>query len=86
EDGRQLKYMYNLHDSYDEKTKTSSMARTTGYTCTAAVRLVAEGKYSRKGIIPPEYLGEEESTYNFIMNHLKERKIIIEEERVEGEN
>ncbi|MDQ1265012.1 MAG: hypothetical protein QG635_162, partial [Bacteroidota bacterium] len=57
EDGRQLKYMYNLQDRYDEKTKTSSMARTTGYTCTAAVRLVTEGKYSRKGIIPPEYLG-----------------------------
>lgn len=33
---------YNLYDEYDAATKTSSMARTTGYTCTAAVNLIAK--------------------------------------------
>jgi saccharopine dehydrogenase-like NADP-dependent oxidoreductase len=52
------------------------MARTTGYTCTAAVHLVLEGKFDRKGICPPEYLGEDESNFSFIVKHLKERNVI----------
>src|SRR5688572_5951095 len=33
---------YTLLDRYDSQTRTSSMARTTGYTCTAAVNLINE--------------------------------------------
>ncbi len=33
---------YTLLDRFDTGTKTSSMARTTGYTCTAAVNLIAK--------------------------------------------
>ena len=35
-------------------TETSSMARTTGYTCTAMVNLVAEGLWDEPGLAPPE--------------------------------
>lgn len=76
EKGQQKKYEYNLLDRTDSKTKTLSMARTTGYTCTAAVHLVLEGKFNRKGISPPEFLGEEEGNFNFIVNYLKERNVI----------
>jgi lysine 6-dehydrogenase len=51
------------------------MARTTGYTCTAAVNLILDGKYIRKGISPPEYLGEDEGNFKFILNYLKERGV-----------
>ena len=51
------------------------MARTTGYTCTAAANLVLNSKFSRKGMCPPEYLGEEEENYQFILNYLKERGV-----------
>lgn len=51
------------------------MARTTGFTCTAAVNLVLEGKYDRKGISPPEFLGENEANFRFILNYLKERGV-----------
>ena len=34
---------FDLHDEFDVKTKTSSMARTTGYTATAAVNMFLEG-------------------------------------------
>jgi lysine 6-dehydrogenase len=69
-------YEYNLLDRTDKATDTLSMARTTGYTCTAAVNLVAEGKFSRKGICPPEYLGEVEDNFQFIVNYLKERGVV----------
>jgi saccharopine dehydrogenase-like NADP-dependent oxidoreductase len=76
EKGREKKYEYNLLDKTDNKTKTLSMARTTGYTCTAAVHLVLEGKFNRKGISPPEFLGEDEGNFNFIVNYLKERNVV----------
>lgn len=76
ESGKKTQYEYNLLDRTDRKTETLSMARTTGYTCTAALHLVAEGRFSRKGVCPPEYLGEDESNFSFISNHLAERGVI----------
>ena len=76
EEGESKKYEYNLLDRTDKVTDTLSMARTTGYTCTAAVNLVADGKFSRKGICPPEYLGESEENFTFIVNYLKERGVV----------
>jgi lysine 6-dehydrogenase len=73
EDGKQKTYQYNLLDR--TSNGTLSMARTTGYTCTAALHLVADGKFNRKGICPPEYLGEDESHFKFIVDYLKERKV-----------
>ncbi len=49
--------IYNLHDEYCKDTRTSSMARTTGYTATAVANLFLEGLFSEKGIFPPELLG-----------------------------
>ncbi len=75
EDGAKQKYIYTLFDKYDNETKTSSMARTTGYTCTAAANLVLNGDYKRKGISPPEFLGEDENCFKKIIAHLNERNI-----------
>jgi len=75
ENGKPKTYEYNLLDRTEKTTGTLSMARTTGYTCTAAVNLVLDGKFTRKGICPPEYLGEEESHFNFIVDYLKERGV-----------
>jgi saccharopine dehydrogenase-like NADP-dependent oxidoreductase len=76
ENGRTKGYQYDLFDKTDKISNTLSMARTTGYTCTAAVNLLAEGKFNRKGICPPEYLGESEDCFSFIMNYLKQREVI----------
>lgn len=76
EDGKPKTYQYNLLDRTSRETDTLSMARTTGYTCTAAVNLVLDGKFSRKGICPPEYLGEEESNFQFLLDYLKTRNIV----------
>ena len=68
-------YVYNLLDRYDKITKLSSMARTTGFTATAAANLVLQGKMDRKGICPPEFIGESEDNFNFIMSYLEKRNI-----------
>ena len=74
-DGKQKTIEYNLLDRYDQVTKTSSMARTTGYTCTAAVNLIAKNLFNEKGVFPPELVGKDKKCFEFVMNYLKERKV-----------
>lgn len=71
-------YLYSLLDRTDRKTNTLSMARTTGYTCTAAAQLVLNGDFTRKGISPPEFLGEEESNFKSIIEYLEARGVHYE--------
>lgn len=78
EQGVHKGYEYNLLDYTDTQTGTLSMARTTGYTCTAAANLVLEKMFSRKGVCPPEYLGEDENNFRRIMNHLQARGVTYE--------
>ncbi len=75
ENGTSKTYEYNLLDRTEKSSGTLSMARTTGYTCTAAAHLVADGKFNRKGICPPEYLGEDESNFKFIVDYLEKRGV-----------
>ena len=77
EDGKQKELVYNLFDKFDEETKTTSMARTTGYTCTSVARLILNGDFNRKGINPPEYIGAEPECYEKVMTMLKEKNINI---------
>jgi lysine 6-dehydrogenase len=74
--GNKKRYQYNLVDRYDKETQTTSMARTTGYTCTAVANLIIEDRYTRKGIIAPEYLGEDADNYQYIFDYLKRRNVI----------
>ena len=68
---------YDLLDRYCPKTRTSSMARTTGYTATAVANLLLEKRFGEKGIIPPELIGRDESCFDYIMNYLAERGVIL---------
>jgi len=67
---------YNLLDRYDAASKTSSMARTTGYTCAAAVHLLAKKLFTEKGVYPPELLGKDKPCFDFVMDYLKKRNVI----------
>jgi len=68
---------YYVFDSHDPVEENSSMARTTGFTCCAAARYLLDNNYNRKGICPPEYLGEDESCYNYIISYLSQKGIKI---------
>lgn len=67
---------YNLLDRYDATTKTSSMARTTGYTCTAAVNLITKKLFDKKGVFPPELVGSDKNCFDFVMEYLRMRNVI----------
>jgi lysine 6-dehydrogenase len=73
--GRRVRECFDLLDYYHKASGTTSMARTTGYTCTAAVRALGAGLYRHKGISPPEYLGRESKCHEFIMAELAARGI-----------
>lgn len=75
ENGSAKTYTYDLLDRYDLATKTPSMSRTTGYTCTAVARLVLENKYTRIGISPPEFVGEDENCFHSVIRDLSERNV-----------
>lgn len=70
ESGKYVNYQYNLLDRYQDKT--ISMARTTGFTCTAVANLIINETYNKTGISPPEYLGEH---FNFIKKYLEKRNV-----------
>ncbi len=72
-DGKTIEY--NLLDKFDASTQTSSMARTTGYTCTAAVHLLANNMVAKKGVFPPELLGDDKTCFDFVLNYLQERGV-----------
>jgi saccharopine dehydrogenase-like NADP-dependent oxidoreductase len=69
------KYTYNLFDKTDTVNKISSMSRTTGFSCTAALNLLSEGRYINPGINPPEYVANSKENFHFVMNYLKARGI-----------
>lgn len=66
---------YHLYDEYDAATKTSSMSRTTGYTCTAAMNLLINDLWTSPGVFPPELIGKNEDCFNYIMQYLSNRNI-----------
>ncbi len=67
---------YDLYDEYDNKTNVSSMSRTTGYTCTAAVHLLVNGQFKQTGVFPPEFVGADEACFNAVFAHLAARGIV----------
>ncbi len=75
-DKKKIRYTYNLLDRHDKKTNIHSMARTTGYTATTMVRLLAKGMFDQKGICPPEYIGQKPECVDFVLNELKEKGVI----------
>lgn len=74
--GKQRTIVYNLHDEYCPKTKASSMARTTGYTATAAANMFLDGLFKEKGVFPPELVGKHENCFHYFIDYLKERDVI----------
>ncbi len=75
EDGKPAVYTYDLYDEYDPATGALSMARTTGYTCTAVARLVLDGGYAQKGISPPEFVGRADGCRVRVEKYLEDRGV-----------
>jgi saccharopine dehydrogenase-like NADP-dependent oxidoreductase len=68
----------DLYDEHDVTNNVTSMARTTGYTCTSAARMLLAGLYNEKGIKPLEFVGANKAAYDSIVSDLAARNIILE--------
>ena len=76
-DGQRVLHVYNILDYYEPETETSSMARTTGYMCTAMANVVARGLWSEPGVAAPETVGAREDCFEAVFRHLDERGVHI---------
>ncbi len=70
-----FRYTYDLYDRFDEKAGIHSMARTTGYTATVALRMIVAGLYNQVGMSPPEYIGRFPECVEFMLAGLKKRGV-----------
>ena len=81
---RCMRYTYDLLDVYDATNDVTSMARTTGYTCTAVARLVAGGAFRQPGICPPEFVGRTPGCFDRILADLAARNVRLTVAMSEG--
>lgn len=73
--GKPMRHVWDLLDRYDPATGFSSMARTTGFTCTAAANLLLQGKYRETGVHPPEDVGRQDDCFNYIREYLGAHRV-----------
>lgn len=76
EEGEPKKFTYNLLDRFDRENNIISMARTTGYTCTAVANLMLDGGFDTQGVSAPEIVGAGEGNLSYILKYLEERNVI----------
>ena len=76
---KKLRYTYELLDRHDSSTNTHSMARTTGYTATLVLRMIAQGLYKRQGVSAPEFIGQQPECVHYVLSGLKDRGVVYKE-------
>jgi lysine 6-dehydrogenase len=76
-DGRPRCLTWDLLDTTDQETGTSSMARTTGFPCAIVARMLAAGEWSVAGVAPPERLGADAAVTARILDELSRRGVQV---------
>lgn len=77
--GKKTRVTYDLFDTFDAVGNVHSMARTTGYTATSAVRMVAKGLFDEVGVFAPELVGFKPACVDFLLSELRSRGVIYKE-------
>ncbi len=75
--GRETHHSYTLIDYYDDERKVTAMGRTTAYTASAVIQLLARGEIKGVGIVPPERLGMDGKCFERIMEELEKDGIKV---------
>jgi len=78
--GQAIEETFQLIDHYDSENNISSMARTTGFTCAAGVRLALSHHDLPTGVIPPEIIGQNKTWFNHIFAELAQHNIKINQQ------
>lgn len=74
--GQDVVETYQLIDHYDHQQNISSMARTTGYTCAAGLRLALNHDLPH-GVLPPEMIGQNNEWFAVILDELAQQQVTI---------
>ena len=74
-----VRWTWDLYDTYDTATGTTSMSRTTGFPCTIIARMLATGDIDSPGVLPPEVLGQREGFKETVLDALAARDITLRE-------
>lgn len=83
-DTKKIEHRFELYDEYDADSGVHSMARTTGYAASMAVRLLLNNLLTEKGVFLPEHLGKNPKLVHFMLDGLRQRNVVYKEERTEG--
>ena len=78
EAGRRVRLVWDLFDRYDPETRTRSMSRTTGFPATIVARWLADGRFRRPGVHPPEVLGAQPGLVQQMLHELAARGVRYE--------
>jgi saccharopine dehydrogenase-like NADP-dependent oxidoreductase len=79
--GAPVRYLYRLLDRYDERQGITAMARTTAYTASIIIQLLAQGVIKERGVVPPEVLGMNRVVFDAVMIELEKKGIRVIHER-----
>ncbi len=68
---------WEMIDQYDAASGTSSMSRTTALPCAITARLIASGRFARRGVITPEQIGREPGLLEHVLGELAARGVQV---------
>ena len=77
-DGQRQRHTFSMVDHYNPATETMSVARTTGYTCTSMVKLIAKGIWAQPGLATSEIVGRNQEAYDAVIEHLRDRDVYLD--------
>ncbi|HUO85737.1 MAG TPA: saccharopine dehydrogenase C-terminal domain-containing protein [Thermoanaerobaculia bacterium] len=77
--GRMTTFEYDLFDQTDRESGATSMARTTGFPCAIAARMLLDGSCCTPGIRPLEKLAGDDRFYQRMVGELRSRGVHFEE-------
>jgi saccharopine dehydrogenase-like NADP-dependent oxidoreductase len=73
---KEARYAWSLHDRYDAATRTRSMSRCTGFPASIMARLLADGRFHKPGVHPPEVCGAEPGILTTLLKELNDRGVV----------
>jgi saccharopine dehydrogenase-like NADP-dependent oxidoreductase len=76
---KQTTYTYHLLDFYDEKQKTTAMARTTAYPASIVAQLMLKKTIKYEGLAPVEKIGADPQLFKTIIGQLQKRHVRVTE-------
>jgi saccharopine dehydrogenase-like NADP-dependent oxidoreductase len=84
EDGEPTRYTWDLVDRTDEATGVSSMSRTTGFPAAIMARFLADRRFAKPGVHPPETVAREPGLLEAMLEEHEKRGVVYRFERQHG--